>query len=95
MPEANPDDLRQFNQAAQREMPRYQCHKVVHALKIESIDTHSGRLVPADSGFAAFEVERGMFSRYVPTAGDYFVVYDDGYQSFSPAKAFEAGYTRL
>lgn len=27
--------------------------------------------------------------------GGYFVVYDDGYTSFSPAEAFESGYTLL
>ena len=34
-------------------------------------------------------------SRYMPKPGDYFVVYDDGYESYSPAKAFEEGYTRI
>jgi hypothetical protein len=30
-----------------------------------------------------------------PQPGGYFVVYKDGYKSFSPAKAFEEGYTRI
>jgi hypothetical protein len=30
--------------------------------------------------------------KHNPQPGGYFVVYDDGYQSFSPAEAFEEGY---
>ena len=75
------------------EMPRYQCHKKVWALKIA--DVTGCTITLADPGYAAFEVEPEMYLRYTPTAGDYYVVYDDGYKSFSPAKAFEEGYTRL
>ncbi len=32
--------------------------------------------------------------KHNPEAGGYYVVYKDGYTSFSPAKAFEEGYTR-
>ena len=30
-----------------------------------------------------------------PDVGDYVVIYEDGYKSWSPAAAFEAGYSRL
>jgi hypothetical protein len=33
------------------------------------------------------------FARYVPLPGDFYVVYEDGYKSFSPRKAFLEGYT--
>ena len=33
--------------------------------------------------------------KHKPHAGGYYVVYDDGYKSFSPAKAFEEGYRLL
>ncbi len=33
-----------------------------------------------------------MTARYQPKAGDYWVIYEDGYQSISPKAAFEAGY---
>lgn len=36
-----------------------------------------------------------MFARYVPVAGDYYVVYEDGYASISPRQAFEQGYIEL
>jgi len=40
-------------------------------------------------------VPRNFFSRGAPSRGDYIVIYDDGYKSWSPAKAFEEGYTRV
>lgn len=74
-------------------MPRYLCHKVVHALKIK--DVSGCTITPADEGYAPFVVPSEMYLRYTPTAGDYYVVYGDGYASFSPAAAFEAGYAPL
>lgn len=82
------------------EMPRYQCHKKVWALKIARIDypTKTGGAIihPADEGYAAFAVSADYVRRHHPLAGGYYVVYEgDGYKSYSPAQAFEAGYTRL
>jgi len=97
------------------EMPRYKCHKEVHALKIARIDwipteepapeeplpTDTGEsepaafLVPADRGYAPFPVTRSWMRRHNPQEGGYYVVYKDGYRSFSPAEAFEDGYTRI
>jgi hypothetical protein len=86
------------NQCAQREMPRYQSHKKVHALKIGEgivVNQDGSAVLPiADPGFGPLTVEKGVISRYVPMPGDYLVVYEDGYKSISPAKAFEEGYTR-
>jgi hypothetical protein len=83
----------------QAEMPRYKCHKIVHALKIaDKIDVLPDgdvRLHVADGGFAPVTVPKAVVSRYFPQPGDYYVVYDDGYKSISPQKAFEEGYTRL
>lgn len=87
-----------------REMPRYRCHKEVHALKIASIDQApaskvaeggSWLLQPADEGYGAVEVTHEWFARFKPEAGGYYVVYADGYASYSPAKAFEDGYTLI
>ena len=36
-----------------------------------------------------------MTSRYTPAVGDYWVVYEDGYQSLSPRAAFLAGYVPM
>lgn len=75
------------------EMPRYKSHKTVWALKIAKVAGCT--ITPADPGYAPFEVDPSLYLRYTPTTGDYFVQYEDGYKSFSPAKAFEEGYTRV
>jgi hypothetical protein len=88
----------------QAEMPRYKCHKEVWALKIADIKdpTEPGNesdgsriIVPADAGFAPFRVEHGYVHKHKPEVGGYYVVYADGYKSYSPAKAFEEGYARV
>lgn len=33
--------------------------------------------------------------KHKPEAGGYFIQYEDGYKSFSPAEPFESGYTRI
>lgn len=91
-------------QIAQAEMPKYRCHKTVHALKIKAVvqseateecEGGSLKIIPEDEGYAAFSVPHEFITKHNPQAGGYFVVYDDGYKSFSPAKAFEDGYTRI
>lgn len=90
---------------AGREMPRYQCHKKVWALKIASIlrdgegedreTDGTAMITPADEGYGMFMVDAEYMRKHKPQVGGYFVLYDDGYRSFSPAKAFEEGYTRI
>lgn len=75
------------------EMPRYKCHKEVWALKIESVS--GTKITPQEYPYAPFEVDQAYIDKHKPEAGGYYVVYDDGYKSFSPAKAFEDGYTRI
>jgi hypothetical protein len=82
-------------------LPQYQCHKLVRAAKILRIrpapaDGQCPELVLAIDGFEqVVPVSTAFLDKYVPQVGGYLVVYDDGYRSFSPAAAFEAGYTRL
>lgn len=92
-----------------RQMPMYQCHKKVYALKIATIEldatvaSREGRetdggaaLTPTEEGYAPFKVDRDYVWRHKPQVGGYYVVYmPDGYISWSPAKAFEDGYTLL
>ena len=40
------------------------------------------------------EIEEWL-DKHNPEVGGYYVVYEDGYKSFSPAKAFEEGYTLI
>ncbi|NKE69890.1 hypothetical protein MNODULE_03900 [Nitrospiraceae bacterium HYJII51-Mn-bac16s-1-B09] len=74
-------------------MPRYQCHKKVWALKIRSVE--GNRITPEESGYASFVVPDEFIQKHNPQIGGYFVVYEDGYHSYSPAKAFEEGYTLI
>lgn len=84
------------------EMPRYKCHKEVWALKIKAIEFEfddnsklSGALItPEENGYARIYVHQEYIDKHKPEAGGYYVVYKDGYKSWSPAKAFEEGYTR-
>lgn len=51
---------------------------------------------PEDAeNYLPLRVDTDFLARHTPVAGGYYVVYEDGYKSFSPAKAFEEGYTRL
>ena len=92
--------------SAQREMPRYKCHKKVRALKIAAIKWNneddpqaetdgSAMITPADEGYAPFIADAAFMHKHKPEIGGYFVVYEDGYKPFSPAKAFEEGYARI
>jgi hypothetical protein len=88
---------------ANRQMPQYRCHKKVWALKIgelrepvagDPIEMHSV-LVPADALYAAFGLTGEYMAKHKPQAGGYWVQYEDGYESYSPAKAFEEGYALI
>lgn len=70
------------------------CHKQVLAAPIVAafpLKQELTILLPTGEPHT-FKVADGFFARSVPLPGDYFVVYDDGYQSHSPKAAFEAGY---
>lgn len=73
-------------------LPMYTCHKQIGALKIKTIIGNT--IVPEDEGYAPLEVSHEYLMKFEPIAGGYYVVYEDGYKSFSPAHAFEKGYTK-
>lgn len=84
----------------QIEMPRYKSHKEVWALKLRevrpSIYQGAYALVFEDDQYAAVRVSEEWFASKKPEAGGYYVVYPgDGYASYSPAKAFEEGYSLI
>lgn len=86
--------------SAAAEMPRYQSHKKVWALRIAAIEINkdkSARIAPADAGYAPFTTVSGWAERFHGSDEDtgYFVQYEGGYTSWSPTDAFEAGYSRL
>jgi hypothetical protein len=89
----------------QAQMPRYKCHKEVWALKIKAVEFDSDKarteqretdgsaiLTPEDTRYVSLKVPVDYVRKHKPEAGGYYVVYEDGYKSFSPAKAFEEGY---
>lgn len=99
-----------------RELPRYQCHKQVWALKIAKIELHQptiaelqgalnqglpltmmvgATITPVEPDYGTFTVTADYLRKHEPRVGGYYVVYEDGYQSWSPAEQFEKGYTLI
>lgn len=78
-------------------LPRYRCHKEVWALKIESVECDNAgyTLVPEDKRYLAIAISSDWFGKHRPAAGGYWVQYKDGYTSYSPAAAFEEGYSLI
>lgn len=85
-------------------MPQYECHKKVWALKIADVQQSTADedfpggsydLHINDGIFAPIQASAEFVQQHKPQAGGYYVVYADGYKSYSPAKAFEEGYTLI
>lgn len=87
--------------APTQNMPRYKSHKEVHALKIAGvgpdgpIEEGRGWITPVGDEHDGFSVSAEYMGKHNPRVGGYYVVYEDGYKSFSPAEAFESGYTAM
>lgn len=87
----------------QKELPKYKCHKEVWALKIKDISLghtyDSGQeyavITPEENGYGYIEVPKEYIDKHNPQVGGYYVMYEDGYKSFSPAEAFESGYSLM
>lgn len=87
------------------DLPRYKCHKEVNAAKIEHIQPYGTDgslslqlLIGEKDGVKShtgIDMTADWVAKHKPEAGGYLVVYEDGYTSYSPAKAFEGGYTLL
>lgn len=87
---------------AVKEMPQYQSHKKVWALKIAELK-HTGTpdqesdgslmMVSDEDGFAPIKLSAEFVQIHKPKVGGYYVVYADGYKSFSPPESFEGGYS--
>ncbi len=85
-----------------KELPTYQSHKQVKALEIKEITALGTignklqyKLSFKDETYKSIAIPAEMCSRYTPIEGDYYVVYKDGYESFSPRKEFLDGYTKI
>lgn len=93
---------------ARVQLPRWKCHKEVWAAKITGMQfgpdpvlllAGGGRIYPSPDVW-------GRINKMVPDfkvgdeswpglVGGYYVRYDDGFEMWSPAKAFEDGYSRI
>jgi hypothetical protein len=78
-----------------KELQTYICHKRVQAFKIAEIHPFAlgAELVCAEADITIVSVNNAFIIRHAPEVGGYYVRYEDGYESYSPAKAFEEGYT--
>lgn len=88
------------------ELPEYKSHKIIRSAKIVAINPemfdgqntqiHPGALeVLVDSITYCITPSSTFWNRCAPIIGGYYVVYEDGFDSYSPEKAFMNGYTRI
>lgn len=83
------------------DLPRYQCHKIVRgALVIGASHVDGGWFeltlaLPDGSAVVRTYEHKGKPTNASGLVGGYLVQYDDGYESWSPGVAFEAGYTLI
>ena len=74
-------------------MNKYKSHKTVYAGRIISIEDGEVSYLELETG-ERFSVSYKWYTKHSPEVGGYFVQYEDGYESYSPANAFELGYTQ-
>lgn len=76
----------------------YKCHKQVHAVKITDVTFDGSNAItiyPADASVPVFTVTKQWWENRSAKVGGYCLLYNDGYMSWSPAKEFEDGYTKI
>lgn len=85
------------------EIQQYQCTRKVYALKINLVmqlpyylnEGDNWLIVPEDCAFDPISIDHEFYQRHRPQAGGYYVLHEDGFKSYSPAKVFEEGYTLI
>lgn len=89
---------------AQIQLPQYQSHKKVWALKIANLEPTGAPdqetdgslwMEPVEQRYGRIRLDAAYVQKHKPKVGGYYVVYEDGYKSWSPADAFESGYTLI
>jgi len=85
-------------------LPFFRCHKRVQAVKIKEVSLHDptgsepplavagGFIIHDLPGVGPIAFDAAFWEKHKPQAGSYYVVYEDGYKSVSPAIPFEDGY---
>lgn len=102
------EDLMERLKGVPEPMNLYMCHKIVEAAKVSSVqydhetgNTTLGLVDPSGKPLLPQTVPGDWVVKKAPEGaaanlvGGYFVKYPDGFTSWSPAKAFEEGYTGL
>ena len=74
-------------------LSEYTCHKVVSAAQIAALVPIEGGMRIVGKCGNSVSVYLNWITKHEPAVGGYYVIYEDGYTSFSPAEAFEKGYT--
>ena len=80
-------------------LPRYQSHKIVEAGKItgfppgEEGESDHALIMDLEGGYRV-EVDDEYVLKHKPQIGGYYMLYKDGYESWSPAEAFKDGYRK-
>ena len=78
--------------AKRKALQKYESHKTVRAFKTSEIRrTLRGVILQSSEGHEV-EVSKSYLDKHDPKVGGYYVRYEDGYESWSPAEAFEDGY---
>lgn len=84
------------------EMPKYQSHKKVWALRIESAEKIGETTITlsfVEKAYTSINLDGDAAQRFMKCAEEgvedlgYYVVYKDSYVSWSPTEAFEEGYS--
>jgi hypothetical protein len=78
-------------------LPLWRSHKIVRAAEIQGVvyNSKGAGVRLADPELPTVNIPISVFDRYKPVAGDFFVMYEDDYQSISPRKAFIEGYSKI
>ena len=79
-------------------LPQYVSHKLVRGFKIDGFERiRIGVTLLEGCGpngdRHSVVVDDSYIMKHSPRLGGYYVIYQDGYESWSPAEAFENGYT--
>lgn len=73
-------------------LTQFQSIKTVLAGEIALVRPDGCMVRDADGTEVFRRAPDGMYDRYEPSAGDFWLIYEDGYQSISPRESFMAGY---
>lgn len=85
------------------ELKRWKCHKVIQAARIIGLDPEDRVIldpqhVDLKRTFAdrdECQPPKDWYDRFRGKKDGYYVIYEDGYTSWSPAEAFESGYSEI